>query len=293
MTTLDYGLVEETAKALFIRALKELPPDVKAAVRAAAERETHPRGKPILETMLKNIDVAEEHRLLVCQDTGIPIYKVKLGTRLVFNGIKLAEAITKGCERATVEYPFRSSICHALTRHNPQTSTGHRMPIIDFDFEADSDRLTLRMMPKGSGSENMSFLRMLTPAQGLKGIKQFVIDAVLEAGGKACPPCVVGVGLGGSADLAMRLAKEAIFRPIGTPNPDPQIADLEAELLAAINKTGIGPMGLGGDTTAFAVHIEEAHTHITMNPVGINFQCWRGERASATLYPDGRVEYGY
>jgi fumarate hydratase subunit alpha/L(+)-tartrate dehydratase alpha subunit len=119
------------------------------------------------------------------------------------------------------------------------------------------------------------------------------IDAVLEAGGKACPPCVVGVGLGGSADLAMRLAKEAIFRPIGTPNPDPQIADLEAELLAAINKTGIGPMGLGGDTTAFAVHIEEAHTHITMNPVGINFQCWRGERASATVHPDGRVEYGY
>ena len=104
---------------------------------------------------------------------------------------------------------------------------------------------------------------------------------------------VVGIGLGGSADLAMRLAKEAIFRPIGTRNPDPQIADLEAELLAAINKTGIGPMGLGGDTTAFAVHIEEAHTHITMNPVGINFQCWRGERASATLYPDGRVEYGY
>ena len=133
---------------------------------------------------------------------------------------------------------------------------------------------------------------MLLPSDGLKGIKRFVLESILEAGGQGCPPTVVGVGIGGTAELCVKLAKEAIFRPIGTPNSDSEIAALERELLQAINKSGIGPMGLGGDTTALAVHIEAAYTHITMNPVAVNSQCWRGERARARIHPDGNVEYG-
>jgi fumarate hydratase subunit alpha/L(+)-tartrate dehydratase alpha subunit len=149
------------------------------------------------------------------------------------------------------------------------------------------------MMPKGSGSENMSFLRMLPPAAGLAGIKRFVVDCVVESGGRPCPPTVVGIGIGGTADLCMKLAKEAIWRPIGEASADPDLAKLEAELLEAINLTGFGPMGLGGDTTALAVMVEAAYTHITQNPVAVTLQCWRGERASARVFPDGRVEHGY
>ncbi len=134
---------------------------------------------------------------------------------------------------------------------------------------------------------------MLLPADGLAGVKKFVLQCVVEGSGKPCPPTLVGVGLGGTSDLAMKLAKEAIWRPIGSSHPDPAIAALEAELLEAVNATGIGPMGLGGDTTALAVQIEYAHTHITQNPVAVTLQCWRGERAMARIYPDGRVEHGW
>jgi len=293
MEIMDYKRVEETAKELYIRALKRLPPDVKEALARAYQAETSPLGRENLRIMLKNVEVAEENDMLVCQDTGIPVFKVGIGSRVSVNGARVAEAIREGCKRATLEHPLRSSVCHTLTRHNPQTSTGHRIPVIDFQFLAEADHLELMMMPKGSGSENMTWLKMFPPAAGISVVKKFVLDCVLEAGANPCPPIIVGVGLGGTADLCLRLAKEALFRPVGSPNPDPQIAALEGELLDAINRTGIGPMGLGGDTTALAVHIEEAHTHITMNPVAINIQCWRGERSSARIHPDGRVEYGY
>jgi len=285
-------VIAEAAKVLYLRALKVLPPDVKVALAHAHARETSPRAREILATMLKNIEVAEAHGLLVCQDTGIPVFKVRVGRRFPFDGPALLAALTRGVQQATVEHPLRSSVCHPITRENPQTNTGLRIPVVDFEFLEGGDWLELRMMPKGSGAENQSFLKMLTPADGLGGVKRFILESVLEAGGKPCPPIVVGVGLGGTADLAMKLAKEAIWRPIGEPNPDPDLAKLEAELLEAINATGLGPMGLGGDTTALAVHVEAAYTHITQNPVAVTLQCWRGERASARIHPDGRVEHG-
>jgi tartrate/fumarate subfamily iron-sulfur-dependent hydro-lyase alpha chain len=149
------------------------------------------------------------------------------------------------------------------------------------------------MMPKGSGSENMTWLKMLLPADGLNGIKKFVLECILDAGGQGCPPTIVGIGIGGTAELCVKLAKEAVFRPVGTANADPAVARLEKELLGAINLSGIGPMGLGGDTTALAVHIETAYTHMTLNPVAVNSQCWRGERSSAKVYHDGTVEFGF
>lgn len=283
----------QTAKELYLRALKVLPPDVKAALARALERERHPRARQTLAVMLENIDVAERRDLLVCQDTGTPIYRLRIGRGLTYDGPLLMAAIAEGVVQATREHPLRSSVCHPLTRANPQTNTGERIPVVDLEFMEASGHLELKMMPKGSGSENMSFLKMLSPADGVAGIKRFVLQCVVDAGGKGCPPTLVGIGLGGTADLAMKLAKEAIWRPIGSAHPDPVLAALEAELLAAINSTGIGPMGLGGDTTALAVQVEYAYTHITQNPVAVTLQCWRGERAAARIYPDGRVEHGY
>ena len=237
--------------------------------------------------------MAEAKDLLVCQDTGIPIFKVRIGSQIQVDGTKIESAIRDGCKNATLEYPLRSSICDPITRKMTTDSTGTRVPVIDFSFLPDADHLEMRMMPKGSGSENMTWLKMLLPADGLKGIKKFVLECILDAGGQGCPPTIVGVGIGGTAELCLKLAKEAIFRPVGRANPDPAIAVLEKELLEAINMSGIGPMGLGGDTTALAVHVETAHTHMTLNPVAVNSQCWRGERSSAKIFRDGTVEFAF
>ncbi len=293
MVAVDAELIAQTARDLYIRALKVLPPDVKTALARAHARETHPRAREILGTMLKNVDVAEARGLLVCQDTGTPVFRVRVGRGFPFDGHLIAEALAEGVRRATAEHPLRSSVCHPITRENLQTNTGWRIPVVDWEFLPDGETLELRMMPKGSGSENMSFLRMLPPAAGLAGVKRFVLECVLEAGGKPCPPIVIGIGLGGTADLCMKLAKEAIWRPIGEPHPDPDVAKLETELLEAVNMTGLGPMGLGGDTTALGVMVEAAYTHITQNPVAVTLQCWRGERASTRIYRDGHVEHGY
>ena len=288
-----YALVENVCRELYIRSLKEIPPDVVEAVKQAAQNETTEVARRIFSHYLQSIELGRTKDMIVCQDTGIPIYWVDIGGKLRLDGARLGQAITRGTERATVEHPLRSSIVSPLERENRQTSTGHRIPIIHYDFVADSDSLDILFMPKGSGSENMSFLKMLVPADGINGIKKFVLEQVVGAGAKPCPPTIVGIGIGGSSDLCMALAKRASARPLGTKNSDPQIAGLERELFDAINETGIGPQGLGGRTTALAVHIESAWTHITCNPVAVNMQCWRAERRRATLSSTGEVEYGF
>ena len=288
----DLEAIEETAKLLYIRALKVLPDDIKDGFRKLDAAETDATGKSILATMIKNIDVAEDTDNLLCQDTGIPIYNITIGRGVEVDGIDLQAAIRKGCERATTEYPLRSSVVHPVTRENRQTSTGHRVPVINVDFSDNAEELVIEMIPKGSGSENGSFLKMCIPAEGVGGIKTFVVDKVMEAGGKVCPPTIVGVGVGGTADLCVHLAKIAATRPLGTSCDDPDGARLEEELTTAVNSLGVGPQGLGGDSTAFAVHVEMAATHITMNPVAVNIQCHSARRASATFTPDG-IELGF
>jgi fumarate hydratase subunit alpha/L(+)-tartrate dehydratase alpha subunit len=237
--------------------------------------------------MRENIAVAEKTDNLLCQDTGIPIYNVTIGRDVQVDGADLKAAIRRGCARATREYPLRSSVVHPLTRRNEHTSCGPLVPVINLDFDEAPETLVVEMIPKGSGSENGSFLRMCIPAEGVDGIKTFVIDRIIEAGGKVCPPTIVGVGVGGTADLCMHLAKVAATRPLGTSCGDPEGAELERALSAAANALGIGPQGLGGDSTAFAVHVELAATHITMNPVAVNIQCHSARRARATFRPDG------
>jgi fumarate hydratase subunit alpha/L(+)-tartrate dehydratase alpha subunit len=284
--------VEEAAKQLYIRALKVLPPDIKGGFARLTEMETAPRAQGILATMVRNIKVAEENENLLCQDTGVPIYNIAIGRGVEVDGYDLKQAIRKGCERATREHPLRSSVVHPLTRRNEHTSCGAEVPVIHIDFMPEPDTLKIQMIPKGSGSENNSFLKMAVPAEGINAIKEFVIDCVINAGGKTCPPTIVGVGLGGTSDLCVALAKRAATRPLGSQCADPEGAALEKELSDAVNKLGVGPQGLGGDSTAFAVHIELAATHITMNPVAVNMQCHSARRASATFTSDG-ITYGF
>jgi fumarate hydratase subunit alpha/L(+)-tartrate dehydratase alpha subunit len=293
MPELDYHFLELVAKELYVRALKNLPPDVKEALEKAYERETNDTAKEIFRTILKNIEVAENQSLLICQDTGLPIYFVTIGSRFPVDGARVAKALKRGAQRATLEHPFRGSSTHPLTRINPQTSVGDGLPVIHWEFNEDAEYLDVLMVPKGSGSENMSAMKMLYPAHGIEGIKKFILDRVIESGSNPCPPGIIGVGIGGTADLVSVLAKKAIVRPVGSKNTDPELAQMESDLLDAINATGIGPMGLGGDTTALAVHIEAAYTHITQNPVAVNTQCWPARRARGKIYPDGSVEYGF
>ncbi len=289
---LDLSIVEEAAKTLYIRALKVLPPDIKTGFTSLQARETDTTARSILSTMVSNIKVAEDTDNLLCQDTGLPIYNVTIGRDVSFDGNAVKEALVRGCTRATREHPLRSSVVHPLTRKNEHTSCGPGIPVIHFDFSDTSDTVEIEMIPKGSGSENNSFLRMAIPAEGQAAIKQFVIDCAIAAGGKTCPPTIIGVGVGGTSDLCVHLAKKAATRPLGSICPDADGASLERELGEAVNLLGIGPQGLGGDSTAFAVHIELAATHITMNPVAVNMQCHSARRARATITPTG-VTYGF
>jgi fumarate hydratase subunit alpha/L(+)-tartrate dehydratase alpha subunit len=290
-----YDTIETVARDLYWKALKDIPDDVRAAVRSGLEtekRDGNLTAEQVLFTILENIKTADEQNTLVCQDTGLPVYKVLVGSRLTLDIPELKARLRAGCERATKEYPLRSNSVHPLTRKNTQTNTGQGLPIVKLDFVPSSDEIEIHMAPKGSGSENMSFLKMLNPSEGRAGVKKFVLQCIFESGAKPCPPMIVGVGLGGTSDVAMQLAKEAsTFRAIGSASSDPDVAQLETELLDKINRTGIGPQGLGGSTTALAVNIEWAHTHISQNPVAVNIQCWRGERASARISADGKVQF--
>ena len=269
-----------------------LPNDVKDTIERAYEQETDEIPKTQLKNILNNIKLAQESKIPMCQDTGVQIFFVWLPK----NGCEsspsqISNSIRSGVSRATKEVPLRPNTVHPLTRANAGDNTGEHMPYINFK-QSDNEYLELAVLPKGAGSENMSALKMLTPAQGIKGIKKFVLDTLLNAGGKPCPPIILGIGIGGSADISMKLAKEALLRPIDQHHSDPQIAALEQELYEILNGIGIGPMGLGGKTSLLGVSIEYAHCHTASHPVAINVQCWAARRARAKIYTDGKIEYG-
>jgi len=290
-----YETLEIVARDLYVKALQDIPADVRSGLNRGLEvekKEGNATAFRILSTILDNIQVADDKKTLVCQDTGLPVFRVTIGNRLSLDVPRLRESLRRGCERATAERPLRSNTVHPLTRKHTGTNTGQGIPIIKFSFVSDSDQIQIQMAPKGSGSENMSFLKMLNPSEGVAGVKKFVLQCIFESGARPCPPMIVGVGIGGTSDLAMNLAKEAsTFRQIGSRNSDPEVARMEEELLDAINQTGLGPQGLGGATTAMAVNIEWAHTHISQNPVAVNIQCWRGERAEVVMDGHGNATW--
>ncbi len=290
-------LIKEVTVNVLRRAETTLPSDVKEALVRAYECEENEIAKVQLEAMLENVKLGEKMQRPLCQDTGIPLFYVKLGSGNVnVNLNDIESGIREGVKEATEIIPLRPNVVDAITREREggEANIGDRMPYIDYKIETDIDGLEITAFPKGGGSENVSAFAMLAPKPGAeaeKEIKKFVLEAVLNAAGKPCPPTIIGVGIGGSADMAMRLAKAALLRPVCARNKNARIARIEEELLEAVNNTGIGPMGLGGKTTALDLHIETAATHITSLPVAINFQCWAARKAAAKIYPSGSVEY--
>jgi fumarate hydratase subunit alpha len=281
--------VENVAVKLLQLAVTELPQDVKKALRRAYREETNEAGKAQLKAILDNVELAEKTGAPMCQDTGIVIFYVKAGNQ-VADLDKVEDALRKATVRATNEIPLRPNAVDPFTQKNTGDNTGKHIPYIHWKI-VPGDTLEITALPKGGGSENVSTLGMLSPSQGVSGLKKFVVDAVIKAGAKPCPPTVLGVAVGGGADIAMKLAKEALLEPLNQPNPDPELAELEQELREAINSAGIGPMGLGGKTTVLDVKVDYAHRHPASYPVAVVAQCWAARRASARIRSDGTVEY--
>ena len=225
--------VEDAAAHLYVWALKDIPQDLRDALVDARGARPRCPGRRVLDTIVKNVQVADDQGNLVCQDTGIAVYTCRVGEHFPLHPTKIYEALKAGTERATLEHPLRSNAVHTITRENTGPNTGYRLPIVHWEFIADWDGLDVKCVPKGSGSENMSFLKMCVPADGVSGIKEFVLSSIVDAGGKPCPPGIVGVGIGGSADYAMYLAKEAIARPIGTRNARPARGEARGGALRA------------------------------------------------------------
>jgi fumarate hydratase subunit alpha len=279
----------DVAVNLIKSAAVSLPDDVKQALKQACEKETSETGKTQLRAILKNIELAEKQRAPLCQDTGTLSFYVKAGAQAK-NLDKVEAALSQAVQEATEKVPLRPNTVDPFTQRNSGDNTGRYAPQVHWEIVSGAS-LELTVMLRGGGSENVSALSMLNPAEGVRGLKKFVVDAVVKAGAQPCPPTILGVAVGGSADLAMTLAKKALLKPLNEANADPQLAQLEHELLEAVNITGIGPMGLGGDTTALAVHVDYAFRHPASFPVAVAFSCWCDRRASARINGKGEVEY--
>lgn len=281
--------LEDVFVTLLRLAVTDLPQDVVDGLEQALKSESNSTAKSQLEAILENIKLARQGSIPMCQDTGIQIFYLTVGSKFPLV-TEIPQIIENAVRRGTQEIPLRPNTVDPLFHKNPGDNTGQHIPWINWKIVKGKD-MQVTAFPKGGGSENVCQLRMLTPGQGLKGMKQFVIDAVIEAGAKACPPIIIGIGIGGGADVCMKLAKEQLLRPVGQRHPDQKIASMEEDLLEAINKTGIGPMGLGGDTTSLDVHIDFAMRHPASFPVGFAVQCWAARRASATITSEGKVEF--
>ena len=269
MREVHVGEITKTVRDLFIDANINLGEDVLEALEQALEMEESPIGKEILKELIENARVAREEEMPICQDTGLAVVFLELGQEVHLVGGDLIEAINEGVRQGYQEGYLRKSACHPFTRKN----TGDNTPAIIHTEIVPGDRIKIIAVPKGGGAENMSRVVMLTPAAGLEGVKEFVVQRVKESGANPCPPIVVGVGIGGTLEEAALIAKKALLRPLGSKNPDPEAAAIEEDLLERINRLGIGPQGYGGRVTALAVHVNMVPCHIASLPVAVNIQC--------------------
>jgi fumarate hydratase subunit alpha len=272
---------------LYEWSLKKVPDDTLAVLARARAAETHPVGKKTLTIMLKSADAAERESHLVCSDVGVPTYSVKIGTRVTFDG-PVRQAIVDGFADlvARIDPPILKMVTNPLTHE--RSYAGRNMPLTTFDVIDDADYVEITCAPKAMGTGRWEAVGTFVYPP-LETIEKFVLDSVLTAGSQPCPPIVVGVGIGGSFDHAAKMAKEQVLRPFGQINPEPILAGMEQRLKDAINATGFGPMGTGGDHTAMAVHIDYSAGH-GYTPVAVAFNCWINRRTSARIYNDGRVE---
>ncbi|NPA15684.1 MAG: fumarate hydratase [Deferribacteres bacterium] len=269
MRVIDLSEVTEAIAKLCIDANYNLPEDVYNALKEAIEKEKSPVGKAVLQHIIENADLAREGVAPICQDCGLAVIFMEIGQDVRFTGGNLKDAIFEGVRKGYREGYLRKSTCHPFTRANIGDNTP---PVIHYDI-VPGDKVRIVVAPKGGGSENMSQVVMLKPADGVEGIIETVVKRVDEAGGNPCPPIIVGVGVGGTFERSAFLAKKALLRPVGKPNPDVEIARIEQEILERVNKLGIGPMGWGGTVTALAVHFEMEPVHIASLPCAININC--------------------
>jgi fumarate hydratase subunit alpha len=281
--------LEKVAFNLIKKTVVFLPSDIKNALLNAFANESNEVARLQLKTILDNVELAEKARSPMCQDTGTIIFFVRAGGNSKYIPY-LEEAVTNAVRRATSKIPLRPNAVNPFTQRNSGDNTGRLIPQIHWEI-IHGEKIEISVLAKGGGSENVSTLGMINPAEGVKGIVKFALDAVVNAGPKPCPPTILGIGIGGGADMALILAKKALLRPLNEPHIDPQIRDLEEEILRAANMTGIGPMGLGGKTTALGVRIDYAYRHPASFPIAVVFSCWALRRASASVFENGKVKY--
>lgn len=279
MREIQASTIRRKVKEAALLANFELGEDVTRALHKALETESSPVGKEILGHLIENARIAREERIPLCQDTGLVVIFAELGQEAAVVGGAFNTALTEGIREAYEEGYLRKSVCHPFTRKN----TGDNTPIIIHLEIVPGDHLRLWVVPKGGGSENMSRLHMLPPSAGWAGIRQRVIEAVADAGPNPCPPTIVGVGIGGNFEQSALLAKKSLLRPLGSIHPDPELAKLEASLLDDLNKTGVGPQGLGGRITSLGVHINLMPCHIASLPLAINIQCHASRHVEVVL----------
>jgi len=269
MREIHVDKIKEAIAQLCMDANYDIPEDVFQALKKGYEKEESPFGKDVLKEIIENDEIARREKLPICQDCGLAVLFIEVGQDVHFVGGDFNIAVEEGVRKGYREGYLRKSTCHPLTRKNIGDNTP---PIVHLKI-VPGERVKITCAPKGGGSENMSRLKMLKPAEGIEGVKNLVIETVREGGGNPCPPIIVGVGIGGNFELSALLAKKALLRPLGSKNPDPEIAKLEEELLEKINKLGVGPMGYGGRITALGVHVEMMPCHIASFPVAVNIQC--------------------
>ncbi len=280
MRELDVGKVRDAVADLCERINYELSPDMCAALRAASERESAPTGKSVFSMLEENLEAAKKNRVPICQDTGMAIIFLEIGQEVVLTGGYIEDAVNDGVRKGYIEgYLRKSVVADPLVRVNTNDNT----PAVIHTRIVPGDKVKITVAPKGFGSENMSRVFMLKPAEGKDGVVRAVVGAVRDAGANACPPLVIGVGIGGDFELCAKMAKHALTREVGVSSDKEHIASLERELLGEINSLGIGPAGLGGDVTALAVNIETYPTHIAGLPCAVNICCHANRHASVTL----------
>lgn len=279
MRTIDLKLVTKKVSEMFIDACQDIPENVLKTLKQAQEEEVSPLGKEVLAKIIDNDILAREKHLPICQDTGVAVVFLTIGSEVVFEG-DIHEAINEGVRIAYRDGYLRKSVVrHPLDRVNTKDNT----PAIVHIKVVPGDIFKIDVAPKGGGSENMSLVKMLIPADGVEGIKKLVLDTVFNAGGKPCPPVIVGLGIGGNFEKCALMAKEALLREIDDVSSDPIVAKLEKEIEEEINKCGVGPMGFGGTKTCLAVKINTYPCHIASLPVAINIQCHAARHKSCTL----------
>ncbi len=269
MREIDVKWITEKVRDLCMEANTDLGEDVLQAFDQAIQKEESPLGIEILKELKENARIAREEKVAICQDTGYAVIFIELGQDVHLVGGNLKEAIFEGVRQGYRDGYLRKSICHPFTRVN----TGDNTPAVIHTEIVPGDRVKITVAPKGGGSENMSRVVMLTPSDGIEGIKRYVVQRVKESGSNPCPPTIVGVGIGGTFEMAALLAKKSLLRPLGSRNPDPDLERLESEILEEINRLGIGPQGLGGRMTSLAVHILMMPCHIASFPLAVNIQC--------------------